>query len=119
MLDQVVADRDHEVGVLEPGHLVVAGLEPDRAERLGILVVDEPLGHERLGDRNSGVVDERPQRPAGVAADRAVAGERQRVAGRVDQVGGALELPAARLGLDGGVAGERRGVERALHHVLG
>ena len=79
VLDQVVADRDHQVGVVEAGHLVVAGLEADRAERLRVLVVDQPLGHERLGHGDAGVVDERAQRAGGVAADRAVAGQRHRV----------------------------------------
>ena len=32
VLNQVVANRQHEVGVGEPGHLVVARLEPDSAE---------------------------------------------------------------------------------------
>ena len=37
VLDQVVADRDHQVGVLEPGHLVVARLQPDGPERVRVL----------------------------------------------------------------------------------
>ena len=68
VLDQVVADRHHQVGVLEPGHLVVAGLEPDGPQGLRILVVDQPLGHERLGHRNAGRLGERSQRAAGVAS---------------------------------------------------
>ena len=36
VLDEVVADRDHDVGVLEAGHRVVARLQPDGAERLRV-----------------------------------------------------------------------------------
>ena len=82
VLDQVVADRDDHVGVVEPGHLVVARLEPDGAQRVGILVVEQALGHERLGHRDPGRVHERAQRPAGVGADGAVAGQDDRVARR-------------------------------------
>ena len=98
VLDQVVADRDHQVRVLEPGHLVVAGLQTDRPKGFGIVEVEEALGHEGLGHRDAGRLCERAQRPTGAAADGAVAGQRDRALGVVDQIGGALELAHPRLG---------------------
>ena len=41
VLDEVVADGDDHVGVLEAGHRVVARLQPDGAERLGVVVVEQ------------------------------------------------------------------------------
>ena len=119
VLDEVVADRDDDVGVLEPGHRVVARLQADGSQRVGILVVEQPLGHERLGRGDPGRTDEVAKRAAGVGADGAVADEGDRVLGGSDDLGRALELADAGLGLDGVMAGQRRGVERPRHHVLG
>ena len=69
--------------------------------------------------RDPGRADEVAQRAAGVGADRAVADQRDRVLGGGDDLGRALELADPGLGLDRVVAGERFGVERARHHVLG
>ena len=41
VLDEVVADGDHHVGVLEAGQRVVARLQPDGAERVRVLVVEQ------------------------------------------------------------------------------
>ena len=41
VLDEVVADRDHDVGVLEAGQRVVARLQADGAERVRVLVVEQ------------------------------------------------------------------------------
>ena len=41
VLDEVVADGDHDVGVLEAGQRVVARLQADRAERVRVLVVEQ------------------------------------------------------------------------------
>ena len=119
MLDQVIADCHHHVGILKAGHLVVPGLQADRPERVGILIVEQPLGHERLGHRNPGHLGERAQGAGRAGADRPVAGQGDRILGGVDDLGRALELTHARLGLDGRAAGQRFGVELLGHHVLG
>ena len=41
VLDEVVADGDHHVGVLEAGQRVVARLQADGAERVRVLVVEQ------------------------------------------------------------------------------
>ena len=41
VLDEVVADRDHDVGVLEARERVVARLQADGAERARVLVVEQ------------------------------------------------------------------------------
>jgi len=75
VLDQVVADREHEVGDVESGHLVVAGLEADRAEGVGVVRVQEALAHEGLRHRHPGPGRELPQRIPGHAPHHPVAGE--------------------------------------------
>ena len=79
VLDEVVADRDDDVGVLEAGHRVVARLQADGAQRLGVLVVEQALAHERLGDRDARGAAELAQRGRGAGAHHAVAGEHDRV----------------------------------------
>ena len=64
VLDEVVADREHHVGLAEAGHLVVARLEADRAERLVVVGREEALAHERLRHRDAGGADELAQRRA-------------------------------------------------------
>ena len=54
-----------------------------------------------------------------MGADRAVARQRDRVLGAVDQLRGPLELLGARLWLDGGGVAQRRGIQGKRHHVLG
>ena len=119
VLDQVIADRDDEVGVLEAGHLVVTCLQADRPDRARVLEVDQALGHEGLGHRDPGRLGERAQRAAGMAADGAVAGQRDRIVGGVDELGCALQLAHARLRLHRRAPREGSGLEGALHHVLG
>ena len=53
VLDEVVADREHHVGLVEAGHRVVAGLQADRAERLRVVGRQQALAHERLGHRDA------------------------------------------------------------------
>ena len=101
VLDEVVADGDHHVGVLEAGHRVVARLQADGAERVRVLVVEQALGHERLRHRDPGGVHERPQRAAGVGADRPVAGQDDRVLGAHDDLDRPLELAHPGLGRTG------------------
>ena len=48
MLDQVVADRDHEVGLVEAGHVEVARLQADRAK---IWTTDHITYHKYLQER--------------------------------------------------------------------
>ena len=104
--------------VLESRELVVARLEANRSERVGILEVDRPLRHEGLGDRDPGGVDPGSERPAGVRPDHPVPNERDRMLGRVDQLGRPFELLAAGLRLDGLSPWKGRGVQGERHDVL-
>jgi hypothetical protein len=72
VLDQVVADRDHQIGLVEPGHAVVARLQTHRSERELVVGVHQPLGHERRGDRDTGSPRERANGVRRPPADRAV-----------------------------------------------
>ncbi len=120
VLDQVVADGQHHVRLVEAGHGVVAGLEPNGAERLGRVHRDQALAHERLGHRDAGGAHELAQRGGG-AGPRidAVACQRHRVEGAADHVRGLEQLTRLRLGLGGAPARQRAGVQLGLHDVLG
>jgi hypothetical protein len=119
VLDEVVADRDHDVGVLEARHRVVARLQADGAERLGVGVVHDALAHERLGHRDPGRARELAQRGRRARAHDPVAGERDGVDRVADEVGGAEEVAGARLGLADPPARQRLAVELHRHDVLG
>ena len=120
VLDEVEADREHEVGVLEAGHVVVVRLQADGAERLRVGGVEQALGHERLGDRDARRADELAQRGRGAAAHDAVAGERDRVQRTADEIGGLEQLARGRLGADGLAPRQRlEVVDLGAHHVLG
>ena len=58
VLDEGIADRDHQVGVVEPRHLVVTRLQPDGSQRVRILVVEQSLAHEGFRHRDPAGVDE-------------------------------------------------------------
>ena len=114
VLDEVVADGDHDVGVLEAGQRVVARLQADGAERVRVLVVERALAHERLGDADAGGAGELAQRGGGAGARDAVAGQHDRVARRR---GSARPRAAARCALGSrrrgaGARGQRLGVDR-------
>ena len=118
VLDQVVADRDHHVGLVEAGHRVVARLQPDRAERLRVVGGSSPLPMKvsatgmpvaRTNSRSAGV---------GAAADHAVARQRHRVDRAADQVGRLEQLARRGLRADGRCAAAAA-VDLGGHHVLG
>ena len=120
VLDEVVADRDHHVGLLEARQRVVARLHADGAERVRVLVVEHPLAHERLGDADAGRAGERAQGGRRAGAGDAVAGQHDRPVGAADELDRGQQLLAAGLGVAEGVAhGERSGVDARRHHVLG
>ena len=98
VLDEVVADRDDDVGVLEAGQLVVARLHADGAAPVRVVVGEDALAHEGRRDAHAGGVGERAQRRRRVPAGDAVAGQDQRVLGVADQLGGLVELALGRLG---------------------
>jgi hypothetical protein len=98
VLDQVEADRQDDVSLLEAGHLVVVRLKADGAERLRVARVEQPLGHERLGDGDTGRADELAQRGRRAPAHHAVAADGHRVQGAADQVRGLQQLARRRLG---------------------
>ena len=78
VFDQVVADRDDEIGAIEARQDVVAGLQPDRHQREVASVVDRALAHERHRDRDVETLGEGPEFGRRVAAQDAVAGQHQR-----------------------------------------
>ena len=119
MLHEVVADRDHQIRDLEPGHPVVARLEPDRTKRLGVAGVHRALAHERLRDGDPGGAYELAQRRRGAAADHAIARERHRVERSADQVRRLQKLARGGLGLNGFATRDGNRVEITRHHVLG
>ena len=76
VLDHVVAEGDHEVGLLhEDRGIVGLGAEADRVDALLGVHVDATLRHERADDANSGLLDETAKLLGGTSADTAVAGE--------------------------------------------
>ena len=119
VLDEVVADREHDVGVLEARHRVVARLEADGAERARVGVVEDALAHERLRDGDAGRAGELAQRRRRAGADDAVAGQDDRVDRVADDVGRAQELAGAGLRGREAPARQRLGVELLGHDVLG
>ncbi len=119
LLDEVVADRDHEVGVGEAGELVVGVVDADRAERELVLEVQRALAHERVGDGEARRVRERPQLRRGARSQHAVAGEHDRVRGGADELGGARDLLGGRVDVDGVAARQRVGLQGRGHDVLG
>jgi hypothetical protein len=96
-----------------------ASSKPARSQRPGIFVVEQALGHERLGNRDPGRVDESAQCTRSVRADRAAPCQRDRALGVGDDLRRLLELAGPGLGLYRVAPGEGRGVERLRHHVLG
>ena len=96
VLDEVVADGDHDVGVLEARQRVVARLQADGAERVRVLVVERALAHERLGDADAGRAGELAQRGRRAGARDAVAGQHDRVDRVADELGGRAAARGAR-----------------------
>ena len=68
VLDQVVADRHDEIGAVEAGQHVIAGLEPDGHQRQVAAVVDRALAHERDRDRDVEALGEARGAPRGASA---------------------------------------------------
>ena len=116
VLDEVVADADHEIRPVEPGQDVVAGLEPDGHQRQVRPVVDRALAHERRRDRDVETAGEGAQLRRGAAAEHAVAGEDERSLGRRDQVGGVGDRLVGRLG-EVGLARARAAARRRRRRV--
>ena len=125
VLDQVVADADHEIRPVEAGHDVVARLQADGHQRQVRAIVHRALAHERLGDRYMQALGEGSERVGGATPDDAVTGqderplgcgdERRRVRDRLLRRLG--EVGAAGLDGDGTAVGDRR--DLACGEVLG
>ncbi len=103
----------------KPGHRVVARLQPDGPERRLVVVVDDALAHEGLGDGDARRPAELAQRGCGAGAHDAVAGQGDRVDRVADRVGGLEQLAGAGLGLDRAPPRQRLGLELGGHDVLG
>jgi hypothetical protein len=119
VLDQVVADRQHHVGLAETGHIVVAGLEADRPEGLLVVGRQQALPHEGLGHRDPRGAHELVQRRGGLGANGAVARQRDRMHGPADEVRRPQQLAGRRLRKHDPLARQRLTVRLGGHHVLG
>ena len=118
VLHEVVADRDHEVGLVEPGQAVIAGLQADGAECQGVVGVEQALGHERRRDRDAALAREGSNGAHRAPAHRTVAGEGDRVLGIADELGGPSDVRGRRVGMRGRRARERLALRIGRHHVL-
>ena len=78
VLDHVVADADHHVGLLEREPRQVARLQADRAQRQLVGERHHALGHEGVGHRDAQHFGEAHQRVGRALADHAVAGQDDR-----------------------------------------
>ena len=107
VLDEVVADRDDQVGPVEAGQHVVARLEADRHQRQVRAVVHRPLAHERDGHRHVQAAGEPSQGARGVPAQHAVAGQDDGSRRRGDEPGRVVQGLLGRLG-EVGVSGDQR-----------
>ena len=118
VLDQVVAHRHHDVGVVETEVRVVADHEPDRPERVGVVVREDPFAEERRRHRQV-----QPFRESHERVHRAVSGDPgpgQDDGGRrsLEHLHRSLDLCVRRRGVDRDVHAERRARGLELGHVL-
>jgi hypothetical protein len=118
VLDEVVADRDDHVGVLEARQRVVVRLQADGAQRVGVLVVQGALAHERLRDADPGGAGEVPQGGRGAGARDAVAGQHDRVDRAADDLDRPEDLLRRRLGPGPVIGRQGIGRDRRGHDVL-
>ena len=119
VLDEVVADGDHDVRLGEAGELVVALLQADGAERVRVGVVERALAHERLGDRDAGRARELAQRGRRTGAQDAVAREDDRPARLADQLAARSSSTRGGLGQRRRAARQGGRLQRLGHDVLG
>jgi hypothetical protein len=94
------ADRQHDVGGVNEG--LDPAVDPGRAHRQWVAIVDGPLAFPRRDHRGLQELDHGAQRVGGVTEHHAAAGDDDRALRRRQQVGG--------LGHDVGVGGHRRHV---------
>ena len=119
VLDHVVAERDHEVGLLDGPYRMVAGLQADGEQAALVVHVHTALGHERADHPDAGALDELAELGGGPTTNGPVAGEDDRAFGGLD--GGPRLVddlvvgdgPTEPVGLDG------LGVHVVLGDVLG
>ena len=119
VLDEVVADADDQVGVVERDVDVVPALKAHGEEAVRVRHRYRALAHERVDDPDAGLVCEAPELPRGALADRAVAGQDERPLRLGDELDGSphhLVVGARPAGLD---RGHRRLVALLLGNVLG
>ena len=120
VLDQVVADRQHQVGLVEAGHAVVARLQADRAERLrrcpaassplpmNVSATGMPVA--RTNSRSAGAALARTT-PLPASATGLIAPRTRSAARSSSRAAGSERIWRVR--------GSGCGVDLLLHHVLG
>ena len=87
VLDQVVADRDDDVGLVERGVDVVAPLQADGEQAMRVAASDRALAHEGVDHPDAGLVRQALELLGGAFAHRAVARQDDRVLGAGDDLG--------------------------------
>ena len=119
VLDQIVADRDDQIGLQERLEHVVLALQADGEQAVRIIQRHRPLAHEGVDHGYAGLARQPSQLLAGTLSDRTVAGEDQRAFGLGDQ----LDHPRHRLVVGARPAGadgaHRRQIDRPLGDILG
>ena len=119
VFDQIVTHRDHDIGGIERGIGVVALLQADGEQAVGIGTRHRALAHERVDDADADLLGQALELLGGAFAHRAVARKDDRVLG----FGNGLHRGAHGLVVGGGAAGlarlDRPGVDLLLGDILG
>ena len=117
VLHEVISDADHEIGAIEAGQDVVAGLQSDRHERQMRPVVDRALAHERDGHRDVESTSEGAQLRRSVPPQHAVARQDQGPLRLRDEACGVGDRLVGRLWEVGMARGQRHRRRAAVGRV--
>ena len=93
---QLIADRDDDVGVVEPEVDVVVPHEPQRPDAVGVVVGHDAFAVEGVGHRDAELLGEPHQGIGRVGAGGAVSGQQHRPHGCTQNVDGARHLAGGR-----------------------
>ena len=119
VLDQVVSHRDDDVGPVEPEVRVVLHHEPDRSERVRVVVREHALAEEGRGDGHLKALAESQQRRHGLVARHPRAREHDRMLRVREDVGRPVHLVDRGRRIARDVHRQRLPLGGALRHILG